>query len=60
MTKLIKLTARNGSDVYVNPDRVLFVESHANEPGSSFIYFAEEFELAVKQDLAAVVSALTS
>ena len=49
LTTLIKFKDRGGVDVYVNPDHVLYVTTHANEPGTSFIYFvADVQELAVK------------
>jgi hypothetical protein len=60
VTTFVQLKDRKGADVYVNPDRVLFVESHANETQPySFIHF-EGHELAVKGDIATVVKALGS
>jgi hypothetical protein len=58
VTTFVQLKNRQGDDIYVNPDRVLYVETHANEKEPySFIHF-EGLELAVKGDIASVLKAL--
>jgi hypothetical protein len=58
MTQFHQFKNRHGVDVYVNPANVLYVETHANETGVSFIHLVGGVELAVKAEIAKVVSEL--
>jgi hypothetical protein len=59
MTQFNQFKDRNDLDVYVNPDHVIYVTTKRNEPGTmTFIYFVGGTELAVKEEVSHVASAL--
>jgi hypothetical protein len=57
---LIHFKDRLGVYFFVNPANILYVTTHANEPGTTFIYLVGGGELATRTEVAEVVSALSS